>query len=298
MSYKQAEFQPVLPNITDDSMKEVDKDVAMVGGKSSTNGESVNDTEKQDSSKVNNSSMGRKIIIGVLIVVIIVLLILLIYQIYKYYNTEVDIKPMRDDTSIPPPQPPPQPMKKETRPAQGIPEDVRNLDNSILSQYIKKGDNSTQQRVDNVDSKDKNSARHVGYKSMMADIEDNSSSETIDMGHISKIIDKTRESTSSVSIVEDLEEPSREDILQQMQKDMKKDKKYSETLESIEEEYGGNVINDFLNETETGDDSDETSSVGSDGEGCQFVLTKGKRRGQQCGRKRINETRCKRHEFK
>jgi hypothetical protein len=170
----------------------------------------------------------------------------------------------------------------------GIPQHVRNLDNDILSQYVKKGGNASDQRQTFVDSKENSSSRNVEHKTMINDTKA-SNAPAGEMARISRIIDETRESNTE-SYTSGADIPSREDILSQMQKDMAIDQQQSATLESIEEEHGDNIINNFLLESD-----DDTSSIKSEDGGCQFVLTKGKNSGQMCGRKRSTETRCSRH---
>jgi hypothetical protein len=335
MAYKQPDFHPVLPNITDDSMREVDADMETVkrqndARKGRTKGSQGSDAKNEpntctedpnvplgDTTKPPESSTGRKIIVGILIVVIIVLLLLLIYQIYKYYNIdEVPLLPsggngpqprsqITNDTSPHPnTKPPPVPSGAQKQPpggyvredgvmvipqsTGGIPQHVRNLDNDILSQYVKKGGNASDQRQTFVDSKENSSSRNVEHKTMINDTKA-SNAPAGEMARISRIIDETRESNTE-SYTSGADIPSREDILSQMQKDMAIDQQQSATLESIEEEHGDNIINNFLLESD-----DDTSSIKSEDGGCQFVLTKGKNSGQMCGRKRSTETRCSRH---
>lgn len=173
----------------------------------------------------------------------------------------------------------------------GIPQHVRDLNDDILSQYVKKEGNVSDQRQMFVDSKENSSARNVGHKTMINDTMDNNTP-VGEMARISRIIDETRESNTE-TYTSGADIPSREDILSQMQKDMANDQQQSATLESIEEEHGDNIINDFLS-----DGDDDTSSINSEDGGCQFVLTKGKNSGQLCGRKRSTETRCSRHRGK
>jgi len=335
MAYKQADFQPVLPNITDDSMREVDADIEMVrrqneSHKETTKGASERKTRSPEMGPKSGgvppdaaaggeqkSSLGRKIVIGILIVVIIVLLILLIYQIYKYYTIdEVPLIPETGGGPGGPPQPPhrqpngntrtpPSPNKQPAgsyvrddgvvvmpQSTGGIPQSVRNLDNDVLSQYIKKGGNASIQRRE-IDAKEQTRARNIGHKSMLRDTQRNEHTASGEMARISQIIDETREAHME-TYTDGSDIPSREDILQQMQKDMVRDQEQSATLESIEEEHGDNIINNFLSD---GDDEDANSVKSEDG-GCQFVLTKGKNMGQPCGRKRSTETRCHRHRNK
>jgi hypothetical protein len=89
-------------------------------------------------------SMCKKILVGVMITVIIVLVILLIYQLYKYYTGE---PPLGSDACL---QPiankaatvaqhntlPPQPT------TDNLPDSVRNLDSSVLKQFINKSNNT------------------------------------------------------------------------------------------------------------------------------------------------------------
>jgi hypothetical protein len=343
MAYKQPDFHPVLPNITDDSMREVDADTETVrrqndARKGSTNGSHVSDAKNKPGTestqdlnvppsgtfKPPESSTCRKIVVGILIVVIIVLLLLLIYQIYKYYNIdEVTLMPREKldpncgkVNSIPHPQNPGQHPNTGTlsepsgtqkqlpgeyvrddgvlvipQSTSGIPQHVRDLDNDILSQYVKKGENASDQRQTFVDSKENYNARNIGHKTMTDDTKTNN--EPVgEMARISRIIDETRESNTE-TYINGVDIPSREDILSQMQKDMAIDQQHSATLEIIEEEHGNNIINDLLLEG-----NDDTSSIKSEDGNCQFVLTKGKNSGQSCGRQLSTETMCSRHMYK
>lgn len=328
MAYKQADFKPVLPNITDDSMREVDADIEMVRRQNESRKErtKVSSEKKTQSPGMESksgetrgeqkSSLGRKIVIGVLIVVIIVLLVLLIYQIYKYYTTdEVSLVQDTGGNSGGPPLPitgndkkipPSLPDKESTgsyvcdddvvsipQSTGGIPQSVRNLDNDLLAQYIKKGENASIQRR-GIDAKEQTRARNTAHKSMIHDIQKEELTDSSEIARISQIIDETREAPSEI-YTNDEDIPSREDIIQQMQRDMVKDQRQSATLESIEEEHNDNIINNFLSE---GEDEDDSISVNSEDGGCQFLLTKGKNMGQTCGRKRSTETRCNRHRNK
>ena len=322
MTYKQADFKPVLPNITDDSMREVDVDMEMVRrqnesrkGMAKELPEEKNTSETESKNEGVNveqkSSFGRKIVIGILIVVIIVLLILLIYQIYKYYTVEeIPIVPP-DINSGKHPSPPNKSGDMKLIPSSdkqsadsfvrndgvmvipqstgGIPQSVRNLDNDFLSQYIKKEGNNNTKRKE-IDSKEQTRARNVGHMSMIQDIQTEEHTDSNEMVMISQIIDETRDAKETYTNTEDI--PSREDILQQLQRDMAKDKRQTATLESIEEEHGNDIISNFLS------DDEDNNSVKSEDGGCQFVLTKGKNTGQTCGRKRSTETRCNRHQNK
>jgi hypothetical protein len=306
MSRVKADFQPVLPNITDDSMREVDVDMENIGRKNEsipheTSGGETGDVKSLPKNKLDpklsdqdqQKSTYRKIAIGILIVIIVVLVIILIYQIYNYYNTTDICMGMSNPTSNDSPDPLHTGVIKDTTESQStpsIPAEVMNLDNDVLSQYIKKSDNATQQRQKNVDTKWSNNAVQVGLKSMIGDVVpqniDNS-----EMVRISKIIDETQDSQNEETYSNNDDIPSREDVLQQMHKDMDDDKDKSASLQSIEEEYGDNVIDDFLVE-----DDDDFASIKSEDE-CQFEITKGKNKGQICGRKRIGDN-CGRHKYK
>jgi hypothetical protein len=326
MNYIQADFQPVLPNITDDSMKEIDEDVETVRNKKNIQIKpSINKKKETNHNNKTGNSIGRKIIIGSLIIVIIILIILLIYQIYKYYNTdgvlflppELKTHNLKNTEKINT-----QPNSKlyetidsfesnkktETQSIEQynknnasitksmgcIPENVRNLDDNLLSKYIQKEENTNQQKHNTDNYKKKNSIRDVSHESMLNDTSVVGISQSkYEMGRISEIIDDNTTLPIKEIYDDNLEIPSREELLLEIKNDMDNDKKKQKNLSDIEEENGDNVIDDFLN-----DDYDETSSNKSEDGGCQFELIKGKNRGHQCGRKRINGINCSRHRDK
>lgn len=299
---RQTEFHPVLPNITDDTMKGIDRDVEVERLKkmktAKNKASEANDGPPVTDPNVDDSqSWGRRIMIGVLVVIIIVLIILLIYQIYKYYTVdEIPHVPNENQTKKTPKYPTPSQTKKTPKDPTNaqestgdIPDHVRNLDNNVLSQFVKKGDNATLQRK-NIDSKEQNSMRRVNHRAMTRNTDENKtrseSPDAVDnreMQRISQIIDSTQNNDLSGEI------PTREEITAMMQKDMETNKNNDLSLETIEEE-NKNILNIF--------DDDDTTSVKSDDGGCHFELTKGKNRGQTCGRKRISDTRCDRHKYK
>jgi hypothetical protein len=313
MTYKQPDFQPVLPNITDDSMRDVDVDTETVKRQNDARHKFSTKTKKvePDKSTRDEGSMGRKIIIGILVVVIIVLIILLIYQIYKYYNVEEILPSSAKPYNISPIHIPnnSEHQTKENRPGAsdvdnqdhmtdtipsdgGIPEHVRNLDNDILSQYVKKGGNAYQQRQKHVE-KEPNNARHVGHNSMVCDTNENTP--ISEMDRIGKIIDDARESQMTSTDTNNENIPSREDNIIQIKEDMDIDRMHTTVLHDIEEDHGDNVINTFLADDNYDNDNDSNKSEYG---GCQFELLKGKNRGLQCGCKRVTDTRCIRHKDK
>jgi hypothetical protein len=122
MSYKNGEFKPVLPSISDDSMRVPDRDVehvrtmrsrkvrkrkpqeyANTSNTSSDNGSDLDADEDvgDDLDAPPVKTMMRKVVIGVLIGIIVILVIILIYQIYKYYSEEK--KPEAEGGTIPHP---------------------------------------------------------------------------------------------------------------------------------------------------------------------------------------------------
>lgn len=155
--HRQATYHPVLPNISDDSMRtHQDPDVQTVLGRDQKHGGTPDPQEPlDDQSPVGEpgsqhtqpygESMGKKILVGVMITVIIVLVILLIYQLYKYYTGE---PPLGSDACLqntatkaaaamaPAAARPPQPT------ADNLPDSVRNLDSSVLKQFINKNNNT------------------------------------------------------------------------------------------------------------------------------------------------------------
>jgi hypothetical protein len=292
MVFNKEDFKPVLPNITDNSMMELDADIEMVKHKNEssvpkTSNKKIPKCEGGDNppSTQEPISNGKKVIIGILIFVIVVLVLLLIYQIYKYYTMDELLStangvcsPYTASTDYPKDKLTVYNDTDKTPHVERIPKHVRDLDNDVLSQYIKKSGNSTETH----------NARHIEHKSMKGDTGDDTC-ENSEMSRISKIIDETRESQNTEIHSNDTDDiPSREDVLQQLQKDMDDDESQSATLQSIEEEHGDNIINDFLMD-------DDTASIKSEDGGCQFEITKGKNKGQICGRKRVNGINCSRH---
>lgn len=303
MSYNQSEFQPVLPNITDDTMKGIDNDVENVrqqneqnnGVPSGTPVESVGVNPSAGSSK----SYGKKIITVVLIVIIIILVILLIYQIYKYYTTN-DSPSMCKATKPPektykPPEIQPkknveEPYKRPPPAAADIknkiPDHVRNLDNSVLYQYIKKDENNTSYK-NSLELKERKDPKSVAYNSMIEDTKVRFDKSASDVNRIEEVEDDEFPDDSNI--------PSHEEMVKDIHNDMVNDNKYKASLQSIEKENSNNIINDFLSEDV---DDDDSGSIKSENGGCSFALTKGKNRGQICGRKRVNATMCMRHKNK
>lgn len=265
------EFHPVLPNIVDESMRDADKDIETVKKRSRQKRNADNGPDTQNDQE--NYSWGRQIIIGVLVVIIIILVILLIYQIYKYYSAdEIPLVPNRPRPTAPGPNVPSQPTDPPVVPKEQnskIPEHVRNLDDSVLNQYI---------------NKNAKSKTGSNFKNVQHDILSHDSSpplkktiDTVDrreMDQINQIMDNTQNENDDI--------PTREEITEMMRQGIENDKQQSASLETIEEESLDSVIDRFEH----------------DEDGCQFELTKGKNRGQICGRPVFSDTRCIRHKDK
>jgi hypothetical protein len=310
MSYKHEDFHPVLPNITDDSMKDVDEMPQQQKDGKNTNNENISSYNKKkvDGGSYYNSTV-KKIIIGVLVVIIIILIILLIYQIYKYYNDDEPLTqpfvniPGGVRGTAPPPKPPdkkntvptphnnPEYVSSTTNNTVGdLPRHVRDLDNDVLSRYIKKGSDVSKKKNLH-EYKEHSGAKHVEHNSMKENTVERFKHQSPDTAHIEKIIDITEE--SRVEPQYDDYTPSREDDLIEMRKDMDEKDSGMAKLRSIEEETEHDIIEDFMLE-----DDDDIASIKSEGGGCIFELTKGKNRGQQCGRKRVDDSKCSRHKHK
>jgi hypothetical protein len=295
---KPSDFHPVIPNITDESMKDRDPDIDIVKRMDEKNklkrDVEINEKETNNSKNTQNSgkkevrnSVGRSIIIGVLIIVITVLVILLIYQVYKMLTTDenpLEEPPLRNPSYKPKScytPPPPQSKTENHSPkvvdhVKRIPDHVRDMDENILSQFISKSKPA---------SENINTSKEIEHSSMVEDITDPSmlSEDT----RVSTIIDNAMQKDDTVSF-NDEEIPTREDITIGLQNDMTHDIRERNTLFTIAEK---NIPQEF----EFGDDSD---SVKSESEGCQFILIKGKNKGQVCGRSRSTVDRCQRHDGK
>ena len=258
MTTEQPEFHPVIPNITDDSMR---------GATPST---ITDDTHESDAglgvpavtlgSKV---AWGRRIIIGVLIAVIVILVILLVYQMYKYYTTEVHEPPT--EVHRPPTEVHRPPTEVHKLKKCGIPDSVKNLDDALLSQYIKKTDNKKNTEPGNKMDHGKN----LAYDNV---------ENTVDTSEMDKLIDDTLYTQEKAHIEEVI--PTRDDILNQMHKDMDAESNTRAQLETINENNTIDIIDSFMDD------------------GCKFELTKGKNAGGMCGRRLSSDTRCGRHEGK
>jgi hypothetical protein len=311
MAYKHEDFHPVLPNITDDSMKDVDDEIPQQskGDKNTKPGNNGGYDKKKGGGMDGHNSTGKKIIIGILVVIIIILIILLIYQIYIYYNgAEAPIQPYTNTpggvSSVKhPPKPPdeqntvskshnkPDSVLSTTNNKVGdLPQHVRDLDNDVLTRYIKKGGVSQKKRLQPY--KEHSSAKHVEHNSMKGNTVEVFKHQSPDTDHIGKIIDITEESLVESPYIDDI--PSREDDLVEMRKDMMENDSCMTKLHSIGEETEHDIIEDFMHD----DYDDDIASIKSEGGGCTFELTKGKNRGQQCGRKRIDDSKCSRHKHK
>jgi hypothetical protein len=256
---------------------------------------------------VKESSFGRKVIICVLVVIIIVLLILLIYQIYKYYSVdEIPLDPSRppdrsnnsgapphsnnsskpDNSSSASSKPPSSQMQTGGT----IPENVRNMDNDVLSQFVQKVKNSKTQR-ETVDKQIAARPRVSEHQASLASIPE--ANEKDEMRRIEKIIDSARHAQIEVTDDgSDDEMPSRDDILRQMQRDMSNEK---QRIEDVEAFTGAtdSIIDDFqqLSNAELLESAD-TPDV------CQYTLTKGANAGNSCGRRLSTADRCSRHKDK
>lgn len=322
---KPSDFHPVVPNITDESMRERDPDVEKVKQwneqqklkkeveKSNTEAEAesaevtVNklNTPHSNSSnkhqKQDKNSVGRSIIIGILIVVITVLVILLIYQAYKMLTTEED--PL-EQPPIKPPGLKPGPMFTNNPNSDGydhyvgtishktktkvvddstdnikdIPDHVRNMDNSILAQYIQKKDKN---------SHNINTSRETIHQNMMQDVVPDPSKDSEDQ-RVSSIIDSAMNKEDRFTIDEKI--PSRDDETMELRQSMIRDKQQRDELFTIAEE--NSYVTDGL-DIDIDNDSNKSES-----DGCQFILTKGKNKGVVCGKSRSTHDRCPRHENK
>lgn len=304
-------FHPVVPNITDDSMisktnaASVAEETARAregrihSDKSKKTGASETETETETAAapEKTESAFGRKLIIGTLIVIIIVLLILLIYQIYKYYSLdEVPLDPSR------PPEnrgrgnqgDPPDPPRRSgggsissSSSSGRIPENVRSMDNDVLSQFVQKSGNKKEQRR-TVDRKNESRPRVVEHKEVLSTIPEET--ESAEMDRIESIIDSARSSQVEVTDVDD-KVPSRDDLLRQMQRDMSSE---AARIDEVED-FSGDTDSILDTFAETSGVSNQDLLVDDSSSTCRYLLTKGPNSGSPCGRRATTGGRCTRH---
>lgn len=295
-------FHPVVPNITDDSMIPKDKEIDYARRQSNKDKEKDKEKSNDGNSDKTKSdkttpegSFGRKVIIGILIVIIVVLLILLIYQIYKYYSEDVvsQAQHKRYQNNIPEYTKKPDPPKESE--SGRLPDNVRNMDNDILSQFVQKNGNAKQQH-DIIDSKIEHGARMSSYNTALSSIPETSNTESI---RIEEIIDNARHGQTEVTPDDDDETFDKGNILRQMKRDMTQESSHMDTVSK----FTGDT--DCIIDMFSAQDCDGDGSVGSDNDesneasaGCAFVLTRGNNAGTQCGRVLSTADRCTRHVHK
>ena len=290
----QETYVPIVPDIVDETMK---------GGAEHQEETTTQGKKSKDCEKNTGNSRVRIVGIILLVCVIVVLVILLIYQVYKYCTTEapVPVDPKRHsvkETKTPQNNN----NQHEIKPKQEniLPQEVRDLDNDILGQFIKKGNNSETQR-ESIDLKNKNSARVVEHSAMVGNSVDYENEKDIEYTEELKRLEELTErsiNSSNNPVIGEESETLREDMKKTLLEDMEKDKSSTMTLDAITEENKNNILN-MLEESDTGiyavSDDDDTASTVSDNGGCDFELTKGKNKGHTCGRRRVNGIRCSRH---
>ena len=266
----QEEFTPILPNISDASMK------GAVNTSQSTNEQpSPEDPTKKKSN--DNSSKVRTVIIVILVSVIILLLILLVYQIYKYFSVE----PLSDtnvknanvknanvknanvkntnvkntnvkNANVKNRQPSVSPVKEVK--FSTLPRHIKDLDNDVLNQFIKK--NNKRVSISHAPP----DVRTINNREVMENNKvQNRKTDIVDekeINRMSQIIDDLQNTDVGV--------PSREDMVAEMKKDMDGNSRIV-----AEPEETDNILNTF-------DDLDAEIQI-EEIYTCDFVLTRGKK---------------------
>ena len=166
-----AEFRPIRPNITDDSMIN-DNDTVVINKtqKYKTRLHKSNNISPLDEQPVDTKhqtpqtnqpprtnqppqqSWQKTVVIGILVVFVIVLCIMLLYQLYKHFMTDdqhgsqnieqsrpVQSQPLPEQSRLEQSQPQPRPEQPKTNGEEiHIPDNVNTLNNDYLERYIKK----------------------------------------------------------------------------------------------------------------------------------------------------------------
>lgn len=269
-------YTTIIPDISDDTMKT--KDVGDLEQDKTTKKSKPVDTQQK------KITLAKKVFMVLLSVVILILIVILIYQIYIYYN---------DGFEEEPPKPPKYrkktnlnnaknsiPKKEETI----IPDSVKNMDDDVLSQFIKK-DKSKKEVLNYkniVSDKNKKSA----LDGLMVDDSDNSISlDKSDTDYINELIDVDNKFIDKL--------PSKKDMVKMMNDEMKSEINDENRVLHPRGSVEPNNINDIVNIAEEIDE-EETPEEGYDT--CIFNLTMGKNAGKECGRKTVGgNNHCQRH---
>ena len=279
------DYEPIIPNILDKTMMS----------------DTVNSEEMPPSVDVGGGvvggkaiyPLGKKILIGSLIVAIIILVIILMYQLYLYFaeskrkkelaNKPPDIKnkppdprtqehyytePVNKDRSQLPPRRPPRESpsskhwikKQQTIPKPNerfIPEHIRDLDDDALRQYVKAP--KQQHSRPNV-----NEVRQLQQQSLTENVvKQLSNSDLIDQKELEQL-----QSMCDETFIDD--ELSRGDMLDELKKEMDEDVSQGE-LADLEIE---------------------------DRQGCQHIMVSCRRKGERCGKSVVSGGRCSLHKYK
>lgn len=290
----------------------------------------------EDSDAKNQYSFTQQIAIGMLIITIIILIILLIYQLYNYFNDEEEIIRVKrhsgessnrarmpkfrksdsqtyDDTEEGLQQQQPQKQRTQKEPvvsgAGYIPDNVRDLDDSVLKQFIYKKD-KPQEKAETQESQNKKTQ----YSNMVSNTTGNKFKQSLpdiiekrEMERIREIVD------DEMSDVDD-EIPDRDDIIGELNKDYNKDKKDKDMLNNVRQSnLSADIIDNFHvanndddEEEDNNYENDEDEEDGDDGNdgdsdqittGCKYVIKQGTNKGSICGKKLKTRFKCKAHQL-
>ena len=313
MSKTRVDFHPVVPNITDDSMRggdaaaaDADAEVSHARNQAKARPQAVEKPPvgKGEGGAPPTASEGegggtwaRRAVIAAMVVVIVVLVILLIYQVYRYYMSEpIDDAPVATRAAPAAEQAAPAAARAvaarlvgggvEPHPVQGgkygdIPTEIRNLDNSVLRQYVEKGGNSTTQRKA-VDSRVLLRPRVVSHGNMVGDtatvceVDEDEEEELLngELECIEEILGGGGDDGGE-------DPPSREDAVSELAREMEEERGAAAA--------GGNAAGD--DDIITNFEGGARQGVG----GCEFMARTGKNKGSACGKRLVTATRCSIH---
>lgn len=270
------------------------------------------ESDSEDNAKKNKShhllSIGKKVIVAILIGVIIVLIILLIYQLYKYCtcdeygssngnanrmkkkSTLIKSNAIKD-------------KKNDNKPANvsRIPDSVKNMDDSVINQLMgksnKKNDTpSVLEKTTGGDISEVKSSTETQFDVMLQDIKPVNNTPGIDpvdraeLDMISEIMDNQIE-------VGNTETQTNTEIAKILREDMENEKRDNQTLIPDITTSDNSDITTAMDDYEADElgSLDNAITESTSAMGCSFLLIKGNRRGQLCNKKLSDENRCSRH---
>jgi hypothetical protein len=288
-------YTPIVPNISDHTMRDMAFETPAVPSKHVSEPEPIQGGNTPEITKKQpNGSVGRIVIIGTIVAIITILAIILVYQIYKHF-TEGDQVKSTGNINARGGNPPitrragvaPKIVKQRKRSAKpansqgsggfmpSIPEDVRELDDDILSQFITKTSNSDGKEQLPTTREMQQAVAEAQFEVDVPAVEDVSDDQLFDDDQYA--------------------EQLKEDALAQMKNDIINETSATQTQFNMADE-----VTDVLNSMNADDIADPVADYFNEKtvSGCEFIITRGSRKGSPCGKDLYAGDRCRSHQDK